>query len=137
MSFIKLKNMFTIEQIKQAHDKVQTGADFPNYIKDLIKLGVRGYGTYVKDGCVSYYGSDNFSVSTTEKYPAIQITPTANKERFIEFLVIHQDGQTDYITFCNDAANCGIASWRVDIIEMTCTYFDSSGVPILIEKIPI
>jgi hypothetical protein len=32
--------MFTLEQIKQAHDKVQTGADFPNYIQDLINLGV-------------------------------------------------------------------------------------------------
>ena len=118
--------MFTIEQIKQAHDKVQTAADFSNYIKDLIELGVLGYDTHVKDGEVSYFGKDDFSVSTADKYPAIKIAPTANKERFIEFLVIHQDGQTDYLTFCNDAANCGIASWRVDIIEMTCTYFDAS-----------
>ena len=129
--------MFTIEQIKQAHDKVQTAADFSNYIKDLIELGVLGYDTHVKDGEVSYFGKDNFSISTTDKYPAIKIAPTANKERFIEFLVIHQDGQTDYLTFCKDAANCGIASWRVDIIEMTCTYFDVSGAAIVIEKIPV
>ena len=129
--------MFTIEQIKQAHDKVQTAADFSNYIKDLIELGVLGYDTHVKDGEVSYFGKDDFSVSTADKYPAIKIAPTANKERFIEFLVIHQDGQTDYLTFCNDAANCGIASWRVDIIEMTCTYFDASGAAIVIEKIPV
>ena len=129
--------MFTIEQIKQAHDKVQTGADFPNYIKDLIQLGVRGYDTSVKDGRVSYFGENDFSISTDEKYSAIQIAPTANKERFIELLVIHQDGQTDYLTFCKDAANCGIATWRVDIVEMTCTYFDASGAPIVIEKIPV
>ena len=129
--------MFTIEQIKQAHDKVQTAADFSNYIKDLIELGVLGYDTHVKDGEVSYFRKDDFSVSTADKYPAIKIAPTANKERFIEFLVIHQDGQTDYLTFCNDAANCGIASWRVDIIEMTCTYFDASGAAIVIEKIPV
>ena len=129
--------MFTIEQIKQAHDKVQTAADFSNYIKDLIELGVLGYDTHVKDGEVSYFGKDDFAVSTADKYPAIKIAPTANKERFIEFLVIHQDGQTDYLTFCKDAANCGIASWRVDIIEMTCTYFDASGAAIVIEKIPV
>ena len=129
--------MFTIEQIKQAHDKVQTAADFSNYIKDLIELGVLGYDTHVKDGEVSYFGKDDFSVSTADKYPAIKIAPTANKERFIEFLVIHQDGQTDYLTFCKDAANCGIASWRVDIIEMTCTYFDASGAAMVIEKIPV
>jgi hypothetical protein len=33
--------MFTLEQIKK-HDKVQTGADFPIYIQELIDLGVEG-----------------------------------------------------------------------------------------------
>ena len=129
--------MFTIEQIKQAHDKVKTGADFPKYIQDLITLGVKGYDTFVNDGRVVYFDADEFSVNAGEKYPIIQIAPNANKERFIEFLVIHQDGQTDYLTFCQDAAKCGIAQWRVDIIEMTCTYFDFSGAAIVIEKIPV
>ncbi|WP_339919934.1 DUF1398 family protein [uncultured Flavobacterium sp.] len=128
--------MFTLEQIKQAHDKVQTGADFSNYIQDLINLGVKGYDTLLNDGSVAYYGSDDYSVSTDKKYDVIKIASTANKERFIEFLVMHQDGQTDYFTFCQQAAQSGIAKWRVDIIEMTCTYFDPAADAILIEKIP-
>jgi len=128
--------MFTIDQIKEAHSKVQSGADFPVYIQDLIALGVQGYNTYVNDGRVEYFGADNFRVSTKNNYENISITTTANKERFIEFLVMHQDGQTDYLTFCNHAAQCGIAKWTVNIIEMTCTYYDSSEAPILIEKIP-
>ena len=128
--------MFTIDQIKEAHSKVQSGADFPVYIQDLIALGVQGYNTYVNDGRVEYFGADNFRVSTKNNYENITITTTANKERFIEFLVMHQDGQTDYLTFCNHAAQCGIAKWTVNIIEMTCTYYDSSEAPILIEKIP-
>lgn len=128
--------MFTIDQIKEAHSKVKSGADFPNYIQDLIILGVKGYDTFVHDGHVEYYGINNYSLSSDEKYDAISIAPSANKERFIELLVMHQEGQTDYLTFCNDAARCGITRWRVDIIEMTCTYFDQSGSPILIEKIP-
>lgn len=129
--------MFTIEQIKEAHAKVKSGADFPNYIRDLIILGVKGYDTFVHDGHVEYYGVNNYTVISDEKYdPPIEITKTANKERFIEFLVMHQDGQTDYLTFCNHSAQCGIAKWRVDIIEMTCTYFDLEGNEILIEKIP-
>jgi uncharacterized protein YbcV (DUF1398 family) len=128
--------MFTLEQIKQAHDKVQTGADFPNYIQELIDLGVKGYDTIIKDGRVAYYGSNDDSVSTDQKYIEIKITSTANKERFIEFLVMHQDGQTDYFTFCQQAAQSGIAKSRIDIIEMTCTYFDTSGNAIVIEKIP-
>ena len=128
--------MFTIDQIKAAHEKVKSGADFPNYIQDLINLGVKGYDTIVKDGSVSYYGDNNFTANTDKKYDGLVVLPTANKERFIEFLVKHQDGQTDYLTFCLDAAQCGIAKWRVDIIEMTCTYYDSAENPILIEKIP-
>jgi uncharacterized protein YbcV (DUF1398 family) len=127
--------MFTIEQIKEAHSKVKTGADFPNYIQDLIILGVKGYDTNVHDGSVEYYGVNNYRVSSNDKYDEIKVTSNANKERFLEFLLLHQDGQTDYITFCNQAGQCGIAKWRVDIIEMTCTYYDKSGNEIVIEKI--
>ncbi|WP_456315549.1 DUF1398 domain-containing protein [Pseudomonas shirazensis] len=128
--------MFTIEQIKEAHAKVQSGADFPNYIQDLIILGVKGYDTFVNNGNVEYYGVNNYKVASDEKYSEISIAPTANKERFIEFLVMHQNGETDYLAFCNHAAQCGIAKWRVDIIEMTCTYYDTAENEILIEKIP-
>ncbi|AOW09908.1 DUF1398 domain-containing protein [Flavobacterium gilvum] len=128
--------MFTITQIKEAHSRVKSGADFPAYIQELIALGVQGYDTFVHDGHVEYFGADNHRATANETYETIAVAPFANKERFIEFLVIHQDGQTDYLTFCNHAGQCGIAKWAVDIIEMTCTYFDISGAAILIEKIP-
>ena len=128
--------MFTIAQIKEAHSKVKSGADFPAYIQDLLALGVQGYDIFVNDGHEEYFGADNHRVAATKNYDTIAIAPSANKERFIEFLVMHQDGQTDYLTFCNHAAQCGIAKWSVNIIEMTCTYFDQSDAAILIEKIP-
>lgn len=128
--------MFTIEQIIEAHTKVKSGADFPNYIQDLIILGVKGYDTFVTDGHVEYYGVNNYSVISDKKYNSIIIANDVNKELFIEFLVQHQDGQTDYLTFCSHAAQCGIEKWRVDIMEMTCTYLNLSGDIILIEKIP-
>lgn len=128
--------MFTIDQIKEAHAKVKSGADFPNYIQDLIILGVKGFDTFVHDGHVEYYGINNYSITSDEKYDILPIAKSANKEYFIELLVKHQEGQTDYLTFCNDAARCGIKRWRVDIIEMTCTYYDLADEPILIEKIP-
>jgi uncharacterized protein YbcV (DUF1398 family) len=127
--------MFTITQIKEAHSNVKSGEDFPAYIQDLIELGVQGYDTFVNDGRMEYYGADNFRVSETDTYESISIAPSANKERFIEFLVMHQDGQSDYITFCQHAAQCGIAKWSVNIIGMSCTYFDQLGSAILIEKI--
>lgn len=129
--------MFTIEQIKDAHSKVKSGADFPNYIQDLIILGVKGYDTFVNDGRSEYFGVNGYSVTSEEKYSPISISSTVNKELFIEQLVKHQHGETDYPTFCNHCGQCGIAKWRVDIIDLTCTYFDSADNEILIEKIPL
>lgn len=129
--------MFTIEQIKDAHSKVKSGADFPNYIQDLIILGVKGYDTFVNDGRSEYYGVNGYSVTSEEKYSPISISSTVNKELFIEQLVKHQHGETDYPTFCNHCGQCGIAKWRVDIIDLTCTYFDRADNEILIEKIPL
>ena len=129
--------MFTLAQIKQAYDKVQTEIDFKNYIQELIELGIKGYDTLVTDGRVVYYGDTNQEVSTDKKYDQLFIAATANKERFIEYLVLHESGQTDYYTFCQQAAQCGIAKSRIDIIEMTCTYLTSLGDPIVIEKIPV
>ncbi len=129
--------MFTIEQIKAAHAKVKSGTDFPNYIQDLIILGVKGYDTYVNDGHTEYFGINDYKVIATEKYSSLTIAAGVNKEFFIQHLVNHQNGETDYLTFCNHAAQCGIFKWRVDIIEMTCTYLDEKNNPILIEKIPV
>jgi hypothetical protein len=41
--------MFTVEQIKAVHSKVKSGADFPNYIKEIEILGIIHYGTFVTD----------------------------------------------------------------------------------------
>lgn len=129
--------MFTIEQIKAAHAKVKTGEDFTQYIQDLIDLGVLGYDSFVADGHVAYFGANNYRAAATETYSQLTVATVVNKERFIEFLVMHQEGQTDYLTFCNQAAQCGIAQWTVNIIEKTCTYLDNAKNSILIEKIPI
>ncbi|OAZ04982.1 DUF1398 domain-containing protein [Flavobacterium succinicans] len=129
--------MFTIAQIKEAHNKVKSGADFPKYIQDLINLGVIGYDTFVTDGHVEYFGSNNYRTTAKETYDTLAVATSANKERFIELLVMHQEGQTDYLTFCQQAAQCGIAQWTVNIIDKTCTYYDCNQNSILIEKIPL
>jgi hypothetical protein len=40
---------FELKEINEAHSKVKSGADFANYVQDLIKLGVKKYNTYVND----------------------------------------------------------------------------------------
>jgi len=128
--------MFTIEQITEAHSKVKSGADFPAYIQDMKKLGVTHYETFVADGHTNYYGANNYKITSPVKYETLTIAEVSNKERFIADLKIHQNGKTDYLTFCNDSSKSGIEKWSVSMDEMTCTYFDKAGNKILTEEIP-
>jgi len=128
--------MFTINQIKEAHSKVKSGADFPRYIHDIKNLGVKKYETYVADGHSVYYDNGNFKISSEPKYAALKIENTSNETQFKNDLKAHQQGKTNYFTFCNDCAKSGIEKWIVDISKMTCTYFDTTGNEILVENIP-
>ncbi len=128
--------MFTTEQIKQAHSKVKSGADFPAYIKDLKQLGVTFYETYVADGHTDYFGNDDYHLSSPAKYNTLAVAEVCNAEPFKADLSAHQQGKTDYPTFCKDTAKAGIEKWAVSIDGMTCTYFDKAGNKILVEQIP-
>ncbi len=128
--------MFTIEQIKLAHSKVKSGADFPAYIQDLKKLGVTKYETFVADGHTDYYGVNDNKITSPAKYDALQVSEICNREQFKTDLKTHQQGKTDYPTFCNDCAESGIEKWIVRLDKMTCIYYDKLENEILVEQIP-
>lgn len=128
--------MFTVDQIKAAHSKVKSGADFPAYIQDLRKLGVTHYETFVEDGHTEFYGTNDYKTTSPAKYGILEIAETSNEKQFKTDLKAHQGGKTDYPTFCNDAAKSGIEKWAVWMNKMTCTYFDKLGNEILVEVIP-
>lgn len=127
---------FTIEQIKAAHAKVKSGADFPAYIREISALGVAGYDSYVADGHVDYYGADGYKINAPARYSALSIADTTDTGAFKSGLVAHQQGKTDYTTFVQQCASWGVDRWRVSIDGMTCTYFDKKGTPLLVETIP-
>lgn len=128
--------MFTIIEIKEAYAKVKSGADFPNYIKDLIGLGVTNYETFVSDGHTIFEGNEEYKIISEPKYNALIISDSVNVEQFKSDLKDHQQGKTDYMTFCNDCAKSGVEKWKVSMKELTCTYFDKSGNELLQEIIP-
>jgi len=128
--------MFTIDQIKAAHSKVKSGADFPAYVQDLIALGVTNYETYVTDGHTDYFGKNDFKISSGNKYEPVTVADEADANQFEKNLKAHQQGKTDYPTFCNDCANFGVEKWKVDMKAMTCTYYDKAGNEMLAETIP-
>lgn len=128
--------MFTEEQIKLAHSKVKSGADFPAYIQDIKKLGVTYYETFVVDGHTDYFGINDYKISTTAKYAPLVIADVSNIEQFKIDIKAHQQGKTDYPTFCTDCAKAGLEKWSVSMDKMTCTYYDKAGNKILVEGIP-
>lgn len=128
--------MFTIGQILAAHATVRSGADFPQYIRALIALGVTSYETFVKYGHTDFKGRDNYQVSTTSKYDVLSIAPQCDVERFKSDLKSHQQGQTDYPAFCRDCAASGIEKWAASMEALTCSYYDTAGNRVLEEQIP-
>lgn len=128
--------MFSLHQIKEAHSKVKSGADFPNYVQTLIKLGVVKYDTYVTDGHSNYFGENNYQIQSEPKYLPLNVAKENDDERFKQYLKIHQQGQTDYLTFCKHSAETGVEKWTVNLKQMTCTYYNISNREMLVEKIP-
>ena len=128
--------MFTVEQIKAAHSKVKSGADFPAYIQDIKKTGVTFYETFVTDGHTDYFGANNYKATIPAKYEALTIADISNADNFKADLKAHQQGETDYLTFIRMCARFGIEKWEVRMDKMTCTYYDKAGNEILVEQIP-
>lgn len=128
--------MFTVAQIEQAHEKVKSGADFPRYIQEIKKMGVLGFETWVADSHTEYYGANGYRTSSQPQYENLAISDITNKEKFTQQLKSHQQGQTDYYTFCKDCAETGIEKWIVDLDKMTCIYYDKAGNEVLVEQIP-
>jgi uncharacterized protein YbcV (DUF1398 family) len=128
--------MLTIQQIKEAHSKVKSGADFPKYIQDIMALGVTSFETFVFDNHTDYYGKDNFFTSSQGFSETLPISNRSDIEQFKLDLKSHQHGHTDYMTFLHDCAKSGVEKWIVVMDKMTCSYYDINGNEMLVEKIP-
>ncbi|WP_224489515.1 DUF1398 domain-containing protein [Robertkochia flava] len=128
--------MFSTDQIQEAFSKVKSGSDFPQFVQELRNIGVTHYDNYVSDGRTTYYGLNNFSLDAMPKYPKLPVNEQSSSDRLKHAISIHQQGQTDYSTFCEQAAEAGVEKWTTHMKEMTVTYLDKKGRKLLIEPIP-
>lgn len=128
--------MFTVEQIKAAHSKVKSGADFPAYIQEIKALGVTHYEAYVTDGHIDYHGVNNYTAKVPAKYEPLNIATAPSIDEFKAELKAHQQGKTDFLTFIKMCAKFGVEKWMICMSGMTCTYYDKSEKEILVEEIP-
>ncbi|MEZ4951153.1 MAG: DUF1398 family protein [Saprospiraceae bacterium] len=129
--------MFTKDQIHQAFSKVQTGADFPQLVQDLKSIGMSHYDNYVADGRTQYFDNKGNILEGEAKYPTLPLANQTSIEGLKHALLIHQQGQTDYPSFCKDAADAGVEKWTTHMINMEVTYYDSKGKIMVVEPIPV
>lgn len=85
--------MFTIQQIQAAHSKVKSGADFPNYMQDLIQLGVISFETFVEDSHSIYLGKNDLKITSEGKYQALKIASETDIAQFKTDFEAHQKRQ--------------------------------------------
>ncbi|PMD97171.1 phage envelope protein [Siphonobacter sp. BAB-5405] len=128
--------MFTLDQIHEIHSNVKSGANFPQYVQELKALGVDYYDLYVADGRAVYTGTNGFQLSSEAQYPALPIAAVPSIELLKQALLIHQQGQTDYLTFCQQAAQAGVEKWTTHMLDLTVVYYDPAGNPLVTEAIP-
>lgn len=129
--------MFTINELKTAHSKVKSGADYPAYVQEIIKMGVTNYETYVEDGNTIYFGANTYRVESGPKYGKLVVSAKSDQKAFKRDLKTHQEGKTNFSRFCLDAAHSGVDKWVVNMAAMTCTYFDKNGQILVVESIPV
>ncbi|SDF72917.1 Uncharacterized conserved protein YbcV, DUF1398 family [Pedobacter terrae] len=129
--------MFTIENIQAATSKVKSGADLPQFIKEIKELGVKRNDVYVSNGLAIYFDDeDNAQQVSPDEYPTLIINEESSAGKLEHALKVHQQGETDYLTFCKQAADAGVEKWVTDLDEMTCTYVDAEGNELVKENIP-
>ncbi|GGE64946.1 uncharacterized protein YbcV (DUF1398 family) [Pedobacter psychrotolerans] len=128
--------MVTKEDIQAAESKITKGSDFPQFIKEIKTMGVIRNDVYVSNGLSVYFDSDNQVLQISpEEYPELVVNEESSEEKLTHALEIHQKGETDYITFCKQAADAGVEKWITDLEDMTCTYLNSEGNELLKENI--
>lgn len=128
--------MFTLKQIRQAHSRVKSGADFPAYITNIREQGVLKYETAVLNGNTRYFGQAGFSVETGPNYAFLEIAEATDAIQFVAELRAHQQGKTSFPEFCSACARTGIGKWEADLVEMTCSYYNLRSELVFIESIP-
>ena len=128
--------MFTLAQLQATHATVKNGADFPRYVQDMRHLGVVAYDHYVSDGHIEYFGIEQHLIGPATG-AVLQVQPHGDHQALAQALAVHQQGLTDYPTFCRQAAEAGVEKWTTRTVELTCAYYDRQGQVLIQEAIPL
>ncbi|SCT69030.1 Sec-independent protein translocase protein [Staphylococcus aureus] len=126
---------FTLSEIQQAHQQY-TGVDFPKLFKEFKDMGMTYNIVNIQDGTATYVHQSEDDIVTSSVKSNHPVAPSSNQSIVQDVLTRHQQGQTDFETFCDEMAEAGIYKWHIDIQVGTCTYIDLKEQAIISELIP-
>lgn len=70
---------------------------------------------------IEYFGKANYQTKSQAQYEDL-IADNMDKEKFSHSLKIHQQGGTDYFTFCKHCAETGIEKWFVCLLKWSARF---------------
>ncbi|HCY8516661.1 TPA: DUF1398 family protein [Staphylococcus aureus] len=126
---------FKLSAIQQAHQQF-TGVDFPKLFKAFKDMGMTYNIVNIQDGTATYVHQSEDDIVTSSVKSNHPVAPSSNQSIVQDVLTRHQQGQTDFETFCDEMAQAGIYKWHIDIQAGTCTYIDLQEQAIISEVIP-
>ena len=127
--------LFTLDAIQAAHAQF-TGPDFPKLVQAFKAIGMVSNEVNLQTGQV-HYQSQKGEMITSAGIRSETIAPHYQAEKFQHALAVHQAGQTDFPTFCQDVADAGIGKWVLNLTDMVCQYGDINGKVAYQEAIPV
>ncbi|MCI5870553.1 DUF1398 domain-containing protein [Streptococcus sp.] len=127
--------MFTLEVIDRGHEQF-TGPDFPNLIAYFKDLGMVENTVDIQSGQVTYRSKTGKILEKMGYQVMISVSDQVNLDQFVTILRHHQAGETDFPTFCQEAAEAGVYKWVIDLEAMTCSYLDKTGQAVFVEAVP-
>ncbi|EJJ3731244.1 DUF1398 family protein [Staphylococcus aureus] len=126
---------FKLSAIQQVHQQF-TGVDFPKLFKAFKDMGMTYNIVNIQDGTATYVHQSEDDIVTSSVKSNHPVAPSSNQSIVQDVLTRHQQGQTDFETFCDEMAQAGIYKWHIDIQAGTCTYIDLQEQAIISELIP-
>ncbi|MBO1198701.1 DUF1398 family protein [Staphylococcus simiae] len=126
---------FSLSAIEQAHQQY-TGVDFPKLFAAFKDMGMTYNTVNIQKGIATYIHPMEEDVIAESVKANSNIAGIADVKVVQDVLIRHQQGQTDFPTFCNEIAQAGIYKWLIDINQGTCTYLDLQDNAIVSEQIP-
>lgn len=127
--------MFVIEQIDELHRRLGRANTLVEYVRSLAELGVVRYDSFVSDGHSEYVGPHACRVSSPPAHDVLSVAKDSDGDAFLNHLRRHEHGETSYTEMSEGLADSGVQLWTVDTYAMTMTFYDTTGVVLLVEEI--